>query len=265
MTLRYSIRLMIVPVFLSVTALAPGMAMADMSMHFDYSQLKLDYTPSGQPGNVVGTLIVSLSPLSNLTVIEKDLGVDVDSTRILDYQSMSLAFSADVVKIGQNVYQISGSFSGTDTDLSNYSHAAGFAGDYVGYTDYGPVLGGYFVFGGALHDLATMDAILMNRQSGGNDWVFTGDSAGDVSIPDGDGNANTVTLQSGVEDYDLGNIFAFELGVDSVLDVDAFFEAERHYTGAEMKLDVVPVPTPGAALLAMIGLGLVGRIKRSFA
>ncbi len=242
-------------------------AMAGTGFHFDYLHLDFSYTAHAVPiGDVVGEITVSSPDI--LQVDKRDLGADgvfssddviVDTSRIIGPQDMGLEFSADVKKLGANNYQIVGTVKGTDVNQASNSHEGEFSSTNVNYSSQGGPSGALFSFSGLLNTLLPNDAILINRQVGPDEWVFVGEEAFDT--PDEDGTAGEITLASGRELFDVGGIALFELGIDSVADLDEFFSENRQHAGGDLKLNVT-VPVPAAMVMGVVGLGLIATLRR---
>ena len=116
-------------------------------------------------------------------------------------------------------------------------------------------------------------SILVNPATG--DWVYKGGPAG--TPPGADGVADQFTVSSLYRDgFDHGilavlevNLTQYNNGVQiGAVDADTMFATALlnggfSSTSAQIQLTVLPVP--GAAVLGIIGLGVVGRIRRHLA
>ncbi|HET6428909.1 MAG TPA: hypothetical protein VFJ30_10890 [Phycisphaerae bacterium] len=113
------------------------------------------------------------------------------------------------------------------------------------------------VMGNLYTDLdAGMDSILVGT---GNDWVLAGDSQ--FSADNGDGVANQITVKHTRPSWDNGTVVTLRVGDLSPETMEDFLATGVEYTGSSQLMGKI-IPVPAAFGLGLVGLSLVGWLKR---
>lgn len=246
---------------------------ADLNVEINYQNLDLSYDTSGN-------LTVDQRPNSFASGFLKQNMAIIDSADIYNLSAghwFDLAFSGVVTNgSGTDDIGIAALFKATDnvTTLAAPSLAANFVNaNLLGDPDGVTFGSGILRIEGVISPHGGASSILLNPTSG--NWVYQG---GAVGTPVGaDGVADQFTVDSLYRDnFDSGILAVLEVSLTHYgngmpignVDADTLFATALSNGGflsnsAQLQLAIVPVP--GAALLGIIGLGTVARIKRRLA
>ena len=183
----------------------------------------------------------------------KNVGAVVDQTRIINDGTSYFDYdlTMNLVQNGVNDWEaVSGSLNITDVDTGTPAiSAANFKS-----TDIAMNFGVLTITGVLWVDNPDTESILVNR---GDPWVYTGT---DTMMPDGD---NDTTVTYNVDEYDTGGVLVIDFSLPgNISSLDELFGGDRTLEDGQLKINVVPVPAAG--LLAMVGLGIVARLRRRF-
>jgi hypothetical protein len=259
-----------------ILAFLAGPVMADVYVHLDYSNLYFHYdkTAAGpfMPNQVIGTITVSSTGSSSHAIAEVmdsgpdgwvGTGDDILIDRIDNVSPFYVQLTADVIYLGPNSYQVVTNggqmLYGTDGSslTSGNSFEASFASHWlnIAATVGNPPVGGAFTMTGALSTRSGNDAILLDNDTpDGPAWVYYKDGNGGTPT-------DSISLYGGGPqirtNYDVGSLVELQAQFDpNVRGLDDFFGASRDAT--YVKMDLYIIPAPGAAVLGVLGLGLVG-------
>lgn len=265
-----------------------GLRLDMTTMSFDYQVTN----PQASQGDVIGTLLIrdEVALASEAAVQHVNLGQDnvfggggVNADTVLDLariqdptlydmrlggaDPVDIASRATVRYLGPGQYQIEGMLTLTDTGAS--LGAPSFQGEFIS-TDVSLMFGNFFL-NGSLSALPGGSLLLPPSLAG--DWVYQGVAGHTEDFPDGitfggsDGVDGTVTLETVQLSYvsaDLsaGHFIGFE---NLFMNLDTYFSANRWSVAHSLKVEStgVPVPEPVSALLAMLGLVVLKRRRRS--
>lgn len=246
-----------------ILATAGGSARADLGIQLDGSALAFQYTRTPGPDGLVGHIEVVDDVASSLSLAVIDTGPDkalgglddvlVDLAAIGSPAQFDTTLLADVFRLGPNDYLLTGTWTVSDASSAVVMEGA-LTSTAVGLG------GGVFYF---LGELSNPAGLLVGT---GDDWVFTGvpeDTPDDIlGIADYglDGVDGSAGLSSGRANYTAGDLVDFHL-TGFFGDLDGFFlDDDRSSSNSDLKVQTIPLP--GAAMLGLIGLGVLGRFRR---
>jgi len=249
-----------VVLFAGVT-LGASAAMADLpdpNVFLDYSGLGFSYTrtaPSGSVGEI-GTFRITDVPGTTLDAILRDAdAMEVDRATILNYSNFDVSVSGTVTRLANDIYALSGAFTATD-DTGMTRVLADFASTLVDVT---PVSSTrlFTIQGGLSGAGGTAGPILVGVDNGV--WTFNG-HAGDTEATLNYGGDDRISVTSPpVQSYTNGDLIDFMLGV-RYTSLDGLFASSTNIGGGDMKVSIVP--EPATLGLGLLGVGLVGLLRR---
>ena len=241
---------------------------------FDYADIKITFD------DATGKLTVVDHAATSLKATLRDAAdVVLDRADIGSATSFNVLFDSTIVNpAGMDNIGISGTLAGTDTFLGAdaYKGSLGNLAGGLGGADGIAFVGGILSITTSLSGIG--GSILLDPAVG--DWIFTGTTGVVGAEPDGDGSepgAFTFTIDAADRaNFTTGKVVVIDISVPVFGDgsstlgftnADDFFAAAVANdgfmsTGGDMKVSIVPAP--GAALLAVMGMGMVGWIKRRF-
>ncbi len=236
--------------FIVAAALGFGLcstATADMAVIFNSNATLQGTIDVGQPGPQSGVVSLDIdeTEFSNIEVLLQEVGGPLLGSASIsnlngDGMNFDLNLHLDMVRSGSGAWTGIGTFALTDIDTQTPAFFGNIVTNSVGMKG-----------GTTLEIEASMSGnspILVNRPNGGPDWTYQGENS-----------AVTVT---GADAFDSGYIFAlqFNTGRSSL---DDLFGTSASYSGG--KIEGTVVPEPAAALLGLMGFGMVGWARRRFA
>jgi len=247
-------------VFLAVLYLSVVPAMAVPTVVIDSSQTKMTVVDWTSANDLTG-VVSALNDQSDLTAkIQDDVThATLDGVKLASYD-MDLSFH--FLGAG-NAYTANGVFRLQDALGGGWDVQADFTSTGVTLVP----IGSYqrLEIQGTLATMSGNPSILM----GSDPWVFTGDMH-DGGPGNADGNLLTITV-NGPGNYDTGGLVALHYPVygnfSSLQDLFASLgEGSVLDNGSvHAKISPVLVPVPGAVMLGMLGVGIIGLIRRRFA
>jgi len=252
--------------------LAAAPATADLTTKFDFDSVSVGYSDG------ILNIVENATTTLDARIIDTSFpAMPVDVTKILDPSLFDLYLTATIVNPAgmNNIAFADATLRVTDTVstlaapsiLADVSGASS-PGDPDGVTFYSGILTVYAV----LNRVVGNDSILLNPTSG--DWTFAG-----TSSPLGaglDGVLNRITVgASQRNNYDVGTVFVLETELTAfgdgtstlgITNADDLFAAADIHDGfqtfsGDIKVDIVP--SPGAGLLGLIGLGVVASAAKA--
>jgi hypothetical protein len=163
---------------------------------------------------------------------------------------------ADVFKNGANDFTIVGTYRLADAGASPVVIEGAFASSFTA------LLGGALFVGG---EVSNPDGIL-RPGSPNTSWLFTGDADRTPNMIQGvfggaDGVDGTLAVADLRSAFDRGNLLEFHIAGD-FQDLDSYFDAPTQSSSVSDLSLMVKVPAPGAVALGMVGLALLGALKR---
>lgn len=249
-------------------ALLASTAVADISgFFFDLSETDFLYERGAGSAGSEGQITISAGLLGAATANHFLLGSDnafggtgLAADRFIDRATSSsgtwsLSFVLDVFKVSSNVYFVSGSLALVDatgnTVLLGAVNSSNFDGQALQNGDL-TFLAGY----------SNPSSIL--KPNGPDSWIYTGDGGIDdpLGLGLGDGNTNTITLAEGRDRYTTGSVTETTAKVGSFGTLDELFGTMTVSAPFRTDIKITVVPAPAAALLGVLGLGIVTRLKR---
>lgn len=249
-------------------ALLSSTAVADISgFFFDLSENDFLYQRGAGSAGSEGQITISAGSFGRATANHFLLGADnafggtgLAADRFIDRATSSngtwsLSFVLDVFKVSSNHYFVSGTLAMVDatgnTVLFGAVNSATFDGQALQNGDL-TFLSGY----------SNPSSIL--KPDGPNSWVYTGDGGNDdpLGLGLGDGNTNTITLSSNRNIYTTGSITETTAKVGAFVTLDQLFGTTTVSAPFRTDIKITVVPAPAAALLGVLGFGIVTRLKR---
>ncbi len=234
-----------------MVAFAPAPAMAEIRVGFDYSNMHFSYD------STTGAFNVSENSDSNALLDTRTVpgpSITDNADIIADFFDVLLGLT---ITGSSGSYTASGTFEATDTDTGSNAMEADFSSFTVSLS-----AAGLLTISGLLNTQVGNSSILVNRESsaGAGDWVYAGVAGDTPDSPDADGTDGTITITNAV-DYDSGQLLVLQFST-GFTDIDVFFGGDRSGDGGNTKGEIIPAP--GAALLGVMGLGMIGWIKRRY-
>ncbi|RJP37903.1 MAG: hypothetical protein C4547_05170 [Phycisphaerales bacterium] len=247
--LRNKVTVFALSVVVAVGSFAGKASAQDTALVFDFTQMVLDYVGAG--GN--GTIDVSrnLGPgIKSDGNFQKEINSVAVDWAVLDGDD-AWGFDLDMTlsKLGPGNYSVVGTWKVTDIDNgvpNGPAIQAKFKSTAV------ELVSGKLEILGALSVLVG-NSILTNQ---GNPWLFNG-SALNVGI--GEDLVDDQITMSNVDSFNNGTLTTIKFNT-GFTDLDALFDANRHFSGGNVKGQIIPAP--GAVLLGALGLSLVGLMRR---
>jgi len=243
---------------LAMLSLSTAPAMADLAVVVDSSQTMttvVDWTSA----NDLTAVVSALNDESDMTVKIQDTitHATLDGVKLAIY-GMDLGFH--FLGAG-NAYTANGVFKLQDALGAGWDLQADFTSTSVALV---PIGGEYRLeVQGTLSTMSGNPSILM----GSDPWVFTGDMH-DGGPGNADGNLLTITV-NGPGNYDTGGLVALHYPVygnfSSLQDLFASLGEGSVLDNGSVHAKISPVPVPGAVMLGMLGVGIIGLIRRRFA
>jgi hypothetical protein len=232
-------------------------ASAAINVFFDFQGLKFSFDRTAASGatGMIGTFTVETTSGSDLQAAIRDENVILDDVEIDDWTDFDFSFTGDVMYNGSSYSLValganSDGISFTDVDTSDNAVEADFSSTATSVSPLGGNVN-LFSFSGNLGSLGgSADPILVNRPTGGPTWTFEGDGS------------ETIVAGPPVDNFQTGGLVQIHLTTTET-SVDDLFEEDVMLSGGDLKLTVVPAPA--ALILGLIGLPVVGWIKRRFA
>jgi len=219
-------------------------AMADLWVDFIAPQTQLTVDTTSPPGD--GTLATATmvgAPNTGLYVYITDTD-NVIAPQSLTHNPYDLTALLNFAGAG-NAYSVTGELMIND-ETGGTKVAAVFESTYVEFTKTSAFMSDLHIEG-VLSPLAGNQSILSESSS----WEFVGN------------NTETVSLAANAAYYDTGAITVFDMEVGGYGTLQEYL-ADDGATGiGDLSASIVPVPA--AALLGMIGLGVVGVKLRKYA
>jgi len=240
--------------FVVAVALGFGLcstATADMAVIFN-SNATLQGTINAGQGGPTGpqaaassvSLDIDETAFSNIEVLLQEVGGPLLGSASIsnlngDGMNFDMNLHLDMVRSASGAWSGIGTFTLTDIDMSTPAFLGNVVTSSVGMKG-----GTTLEIEGSL---SGNSPILVNRPTGGPGWTYQGE--------------NSAVSVNGAETYDTGTIFAlqFNTGQSSL---DDLFGTSASYSGG--KIEGTVVPEPAAALLGLLGFGMVGWARRRF-
>ncbi len=243
-------------------------APANAGILLDYADILIDFDHATGKLTVVDHAGTSLK-----ATLRDNADVVLDRADIASAASFDVLFDALVSNpAGADNIGISGTLAGTDTDLGSdaYKGSLGNLAGGLGGADGIAFVGGILSITTKLSGIG--GSILLDPVAG--DWIFSGTSDFPTGVGS-DGLSDQFTVADAQRDnFTTGKVIVIDIAVPvfgdgsstfSFGNADDFFAAALTRDGfmsdgGDMKVTIVPAP--GAALLAVMGMGMVGWIKR---
>lgn len=252
----------------AMVALLASTAVADISgFFFDLSENDFLYQRGAGSAGSEGRITISAGLLGAATANQYLLGSDnrfggngLAADRLIDRATSSngtwsLSFVLDVFKVSSNHYFVSGTLAMADatgnTVLLGAVNSSVFDNQALQFGDL-TFLSGY----------TNPNSIL--KPDGPDSWVYTGDGGNDdpLGLGLGDGTTNTITLAAQRSIYTTGSVTETTAKVGSFGTLDELFGSTLVNAPFRTDVKITVVPVPAAALLGLLGLGIVTRLKR---
>jgi hypothetical protein len=230
---------------------------AEINAFFDFQGLTFAYNRTAAPGDTgtIGTFSVETTDISDQVAAIRDGNVILDDSVINDWTDFDFSFTGEISYDGSGYSLNSLGANGngiafTDIETSTNAVEADFKSWAVSLSPLGASTH-LFSFSGNLNDLGNSNGpILVNRPPGGSTWTFEGDGG------------ESIAIGPPVSNFQNGGLVQIHLTTTET-SLDDLFEEDVMLSGGDMKITVVPAPA--AVILGLIGLPVVGWIKRRFA
>jgi hypothetical protein len=247
---------------LAVLCLSAAPAIAGLQLRMDSLEAYMSVT-TGDAFNATGTITLGTGGILNVD-LETDAGgswADLDNAQMLksvsdpDFLLSNLTFT----KVAVDNWTATGNLTISDTVGTRV--LADFTSNYVAINAASSDPGDpewFFTMAGDL-DPQSPTSILVNGTSGGS-WTFLGEFT-KPGAPNADGTLNQVTV-NGWELWSEGTLLELHLQVGTG-SLDTFFTTNGTYQDGQLNVTITPIP--GAVLLGVLGLGVVGWKLRKYA
>jgi len=189
------------------------------------------------------TMDIDETSFSTMEMLLQEIGGPIlGATSISNFNGDGLSFDLnmhmDFTRTAPNVWAATGTFSLTDIDTSTPAIFGSFSSTSVA------VKGGTTTL--EIEGSLSGSPLLENRPTGGPSWTYAGEGGSDITVPLSDS-------------FENGIVFALQFNT-GFSTLDGFFGSSDTYSGGKVEGSVVPAPASG--MLAMVGIGLIGWVKR---